>query len=419
MNRRVAFFAVLFFIVPSAQGGQWRYSLEYEPGYSSNIARTAENQQEEYIHAVRLGLRYDDRTSLMEGAVSLDVEHLSYVNGVFADQNWSYLNADLTWSLVRDRLFWVMEDTLSNEPVMSRQVWVPGNIQQTNLFSTGPRLSYRFDNGIGLLADIRYMNSYAEITDEFDSDRWHLAGTLFQDISVQTEVSANLAWTGVDFQNREADDYRRLDIFAAWDWQQGRTGLRFEIGGSRIDFDFADTVFGPHLRIVGNRQISSFSQLRLALHHGYSDAAQQITGDTRTTPVSSNIISSQVYTINEAEMAYRLELIGSVLESVLNYQGQDFLNGTELDQSLLNARLVWSRGFGASVSAELGVSYSRTLYEMDQRKDHVLSPFAGLHFRRTQRLGYRLRVDWERRDSTVDSEDYDELAFYAAVRYQR
>lgn len=408
----------LLLVIPPAQGGQWHYSIEYEPSYSSNIARTAENEREEFVHAWRVGLRYDDRSAVVEGMVNLDVEHLSYTNGVFRDQNRSYLNADLTWSLVRDRLFWVIEDTLSNEPVMSRQVWVPGNIQQTNLLSTGPRLSYRFDNGIHLVADLRYINSYAEITDEFNSNRLYLAGSVAQDLSVQTEISANLAWTGVDFDNREADDYRRLDIFAAWDWQQGHTGIRFELGGTRINFSFADQASGPLFRLTGNRQISSVSRLKVALGHAFSDAAQQITGDTRATPISSNIISSQVYTVSEVETSYRTEWVGSAIEATINYQRQNFLDSSDLDQNLSNMRLVWSKGFGASVSMEAGISLSRTIYELDKRKDSVVSPFVGFHFRRTSRLDYRLGVDWEERESTTDSAEYSELQVYAAVRYQ-
>ncbi len=419
MKQCIVFSVALLFAVPSVQSGEWRYSLEYEPSYSTNIARTAKNEREEITHALRVGLRYNERSAVMDGSVSLDVEHRSYVNGVFADQNWSYLNADVTWSLVRERLFWVVEDRLSNEPVMNRQVWVPGNIQQTNLFSTGPRLSYRFGNGIGVLADLRYMNSYAEITDEFDSDRWYLAGSLFQDLSVQTQVSTNLTMTKVDFRNRDADDYRRLDLFAAWDWQQGRSGLRFELGGSRIDFDYADNASGPHLKIVGNRRISSVSQLKLVLHRGYSDTAQQLRRDSRAVPVGSSVISSQVYTVSEGEVIYRTEWLHSTLETILNYQKQAYLDGATLDQDLLNGSLVMSKGFGATLSTELGVSYSRSFYEVDGRRDDLFSSFVGVHLRRTRHLGYRLQVDWERRDSTTDSADYSELALFAAVRYQR
>ncbi len=419
MKQCIVLSVALLFAVPFVRAGEWRYSLEYEPSYSTNIARTAKNEREEITHALRVGIRYDERSAAMDGTITLDVEHRSYVNGVFADQNWSHLNADVTWSLIRKRLFWVMEDRLSNEPVMNRQVWVPGNIQQTNLFSTGPRLSYRFGNGIGLLADLRYMNSYAEITDEFDSDRWYLAGTLSQDLSVQTRVSTNLAMTKVDFRNRDADDYRRLDLFAAWDWQQGRSGLRFELGGSRIDFDYADNASGPHLKIVGNRRISSVSQLKLALFRGYSDAARQLQRDSRAVPVGSDVISSQVYTVSEGEMSYRTAWLYSTLEAILNYQKQAYLESSALDQELFSGGLVMSRGFATALSAEAGISRTRSFYEVDGRRDDLFSSFVGVHLRRTRHLGYRLRMSWEKRDSTTDSADYGELAFFATVRYQR
>ena len=411
--------ALLLLTASRVTAGQWHYSLEYEPSYSSNIARTAENPQEEYVHALRFGIRYDDRSAVLEGSLNLDIEHLSYTNGTFADQNWSYLNADFTWALIRERLFWIVEDTLSNEPVASRQVWVPGNIQQTNVFTTGPRLDYRLDGGMHLLADLRYINSYAEITNEFDSNRWYLAAALAQDLSIQTEVSANLTWIDVDFDDRNADDYQRMDLFAAWDWQQGPSGLRIEIGGTRIAFDMAEGASGPLLRVTGNRQISSISRVAARLNHSYLDAAQRITRDTWTTPVSSNIISSQVYTVSEVELVYGTHWAsGSAIEIVFNHQRQEYLEASYLDRSLTDTWLTWSKGFGSSVSLDAGVAYSRTVYDVDDRKDIIVSPFLGAHFQRNRRLSYRLGLYREERDSSSDAADYDELRVYAAIRYQ-
>ncbi|HHS83913.1 MAG TPA: hypothetical protein ENK38_03190 [Gammaproteobacteria bacterium] len=414
----VFFLLAISLIMPDAYAGEWRYSIEDEIGYSTNIARTADNEIDEYTNAARIGVRYEENSVDLEGSIGANIEHLSYLSGVFENEIRSYLNADLKWSLMENRLFWMVEDTLSIEPVLSRQAWMPGNVQQTNVFSTGPSIIYRLDSSTRVTADVRYMNSYAEETREFNSNRWYLGTSLIQESSLLTDVSANLTWTNVDFNDEDADDYQQVGLFAAWDQQYGRSGLRFELGGLGINFDRGDDKYGPYTRLVWNRLISSASRLLVAFNYGFADAAQQVSGRTRAAPVSSNIISSQVYTNSEVEVAYRTEWARSVLETSLNYQKQLFLNSSDLDQSLVNIRIAWSKGFRGGISTDSGISYARTVYDLDDRTDDTLSPFFGIYFQRSSRLSYSIRSEWESRDSSVNSSDYSDLMFYAAVSYR-
>ncbi len=410
---------VLLSAVPVVHGGEWSYTVGDELGYSTNIGRTADREIEEYTNAVRFGVHYEENSVDLQGSVGFNVEHLSYLSGVFENEIRSYLNADLRWALLRDRLFWIVENNLSVEPVSSRRAWIPGNIQQTNMFSTGPSMDYRIGSTTRATIDMRYMNSYAEETTAFNSNRWYLGTSLIQERALSTDVSANLIWNSVDFKNEEADDYQQIGLFAAWDQQYGRSGLRIELGGLGIDFASGNSEFGPSARLVWNRLISSASRLIVGFNHGFSDAAQQVARSSRAAPASASIISSQVFTNSELELAYRTEWTQSALETALHYQKQDFLNSPDLDQHLFNIRVSLNRGFGANINTNLGISFARTVYEIDDRSDDTTSPFLGIFVERNPRLSYSFRAAWENRDSSVDSSDYRDLMIFAAFSYQR
>ena len=410
---------------PVVHGADWRYAVEYRPGYSSNIARTADNEIEDYTNTLVVELGYQERSSVLEASVAAAVEYLSYRSDVFADETRSALNADLRWALLRDRIFWVVEDLLTVEPVLYRQAWTPGNIQQTNVLSTGPSLSYRLEGANRVTADLRFINSYAEITKEYRSNRWYLAASLIQQRSVLTDLSANLTLTSTDFALEYANDYRQADLYMAWDRRRGSSGFRLELGGYAINFDEGKDRYTPHLRFAWNRVISSASRMRMILSHGFSDAAQSALGRESATPpgsrrfaTSSNTISSQVYESSELDLLHRIQWARSNLETGLNYQKQVYMNSPDMDQSLLNVSIVWNRGFGGSISTELGLFFARTEYDTDGRGDDTVTPFFGVHLQRSSRIYYSFRVEREVRDSSVDSADYDDLMVFAALGYR-
>ena len=398
---------------------EWSYSIEDEMGYSSNIARAADNEIDEYTNTLRLGVNYRENSVELEGRVGANIEYLSYLTGVYENEVRGYLDANVKWILLQDRLFWAVEDRLSVEPVLTRQAWMPGNIQQTNVFSTGPSLNYRLDTAMRLTADMRYMNSYAEETEGFNSDRWYMGASLIHERSLSTNVSANLTWRSVDFGSESADDYRQLGLFAAWERQFGRSGLLLELGGLHVDFDSGNSEYGPYARLSWLRTISSTSRFQAGFSHGFSDAAEQVSGGTRVVPVSTNIISSQVYTNSKLELAYHREWARFSLGTSLSYQKQAFLSSPDLDQHLVNLGVIWERGFGGGTRMDLGISYFDTVYELDDRNDKTLAPFVTLYFQRSSHLTYRLRAALEKRDSSEEGADYTDSMFFATISYRR
>ncbi len=426
MLRVVAIAAAVAFIAsPATQGSEWRYAVEYRPFYSSNIARTADNEIEEYTNGLLLELGFRERSSALEGSVAARVEYLTYRSGLFADETRTALNADLRWALLRDRIFWVVEDLATIEPVVYRQARTPGNVQQTNLFVTGPSLSHRLGDSGKVTADLRFMNSYAEITREFRSNRWHLALGLVQQYSLYTDLSANLSLISTDYALEYADDFRQANLYLAWDRHRGSSGFRLELGRSAVRFDDGEERNAPHLRWVWNRVISSASRMRMILGHGFSDAAQYALGRDRDTPVgerrfatASNIISSQVYEGSELDLVYRLQWARSDLEIGMNHQRQIYPRSPDMDQNLLNARVEWSTGFHGGMSTDLGISFSRTEYGWDERVDDTMAPYFGLHMQRSSRVYYGIRAGREIRESSEDGSDYDDTVISLRLGYR-
>ncbi len=148
--------------------------------------------------------------------MNASIERAIYQNNTFDDETNLFIDADLRRALVRNRLFWVVTDSLTSEPIDSRDPNEPSNRQQTNVFTTGPSLSYEFNLANRIQADLRYANSYAEEADDFNADRWFAGAGWIYGLSATTDISLNTTFYDVAFDQNQiegAGDYQRESIF--------------------------------------------------------------------------------------------------------------------------------------------------------------------------------------------------------------
>ncbi len=258
--------------------GTWDYFGSYQLGYSDNLELAPDGGTSGAYHTLAAGIGYEEHGTRLDGNVDASVEYVNYPSNVFDDETWLYVDGDLRWALVSDRLFWVLTDSLTNQPVDTRAPNVPTNLQQTNVFTTGPSLSYQFNTANTIKADLRYMNSWAEEDDSFEADRWFAGAGWVYGLTPADDISVHVTYYDTDFrQNEGQEDYRRQSVFAAWERRTGETStLRAELGLINVDFEESDNESGWRALLEWNRTISSSSTLRVSGRHGLTDAALSI-----------------------------------------------------------------------------------------------------------------------------------------------
>jgi hypothetical protein len=400
--------------------GTWDYFGSYQLGYSDNLELAPDGGTSGAYHTLAAGIGYEEHGTRLDGNVDASVEYVNYPSGVFDDETWLYVDGDLRWALVRDRLFWVLTDSLTNQPIDSRAPNVPTNLQQTNVFTTGPSLSYQFDAANTVQADLRYMHSWAEEDDNFEADRWFAGASWIYGLTAADDLSLHATYYDTDFrQNQGQEDYRRQSVFAAWERRTGQTStLRAELGMINVDFDESDNENGWRVLLEWNRVISSSSALTVSGRHGLTDAALSIATAADPETIGNNVISGDVYEVTALDLTYRYSWAASTLNLSGGFERQDYVTAGEIDRDLVGAAASWTTNFGGGWSSRLAGDLAWADYD-DGLSDETYLLYAGVDYASTPHITYSMGVNWERRYSDAPLDEYEDWGAILMVRYDR
>ena len=400
--------------------GTWDYFGFFQLGYSDNLELAPDGGASGVYNTLGVGLGYEEHGTRLDGTIDASVEYVNYPSSVFDDETRLYIDGDLRWALVRNRLFWVFTDSLTSQPIDARVPNVPTNLQQTNVFTTGPSLSYQFDAANSVQADLRYLNSWAEEGDAFNADRWFVGGSWIYGLSTADDVSFHVTYYDTDFKyNESQEDYKRQSVFTAWERRTGETStIRVELGAINVDFRESESVNGPRVMLEWNRVISSSSSLRVNGRHGLTDAALSIVTAVDPETIGTSVISGDVYEVTALDIGYSFSWAASVIDLAGSYERQDYVTDGQINRDLAGVSIGWSRSMGGGWSSRVRGGFDWSDYA-DDEEDKTYLLYAGIDYASTPNISYQLGVNWERRDSTVPESEYEDWGFILMVRYDR
>jgi hypothetical protein len=220
--------ATLALLLPAAVAAQnispeTPLRLEYRLGFgiehSDNILRTPDAAQSETLLMPRLAFALASDSERLSLQAVGDLDFRSYQNNSFDSELNTRLGLRGSFNILPQRLSWVFEDYLGLQPVDALAVDRPDNRQRTNVLVTGPNLSLRPSANSRLLGELRYVDSWAEETADFNSERVSLALRGLRQTSPRMSLSANLEYGDVEFDRADSRGvpYRRTDAYGRID----------------------------------------------------------------------------------------------------------------------------------------------------------------------------------------------------------
>ncbi len=213
------------------------YSLDFGIERNDNLLLTPDDEIALTILRPGLGFSITEQTSTWQAEFTGRGEYLDYRDDRFEDTLEGVLNGRINWVLVPERLALTLEDDLALQPVNTLVPDTPGNRQQVNVLSFGPTLFFDIGQTLRGAAELRYINSDAEITDEFNSDRVNLALRAIKELGPTSRVSGNVQAQRVDFDiEAAARDYTRTDLYGRYERTLTSLDLAFDAGVSRIAY---------------------------------------------------------------------------------------------------------------------------------------------------------------------------------------
>lgn len=438
--------ATLSLALMGAMPGQLNaFDVDYEVGVaaqrSDNIALRDRDEVGDTVVSPRLWFTAEQAGSRVQVSAQGNVGYNHYVNGTFDDQVRGNFTGRLNWSVIPQRLDFLVQDYLSQQPISQFAAFTPGNVQQVNVLTAGPTLYARFGKATRGQLDLRYLDSYAEENRGFNSRRYNAAARLVREISATTRASANLESSDVDFDLvGRATDYRRYDGYATLETQRRRLDLSVDLGYTRLEFARSPVTGAslkesyPLARFDLDWRVSPRSTLGATVRHQVSDAAEYLLRtrdldidfglDRRTVNfnefripnavIEPNVFRERLVRVRYSYNGERLDLRVAPFQRRLRY-----VEGLVEDQE--------RRGVVASLDLRVKPRTTASLYAANLRRDFAVTgredrdwiAGVGMSHRFTRKWTGRVDLEHRTRQSTEIGRSYDENAVMVSLSYRR
>ncbi len=401
------------------------YTLDLGMEQNSNVTMVPIDPIEQRYLRAGVGFSVTENVSALQLSLDGRAEYRDYEDDIFADTVDGTLSGRMNWVAIPGRLFFLVEDNLTVQPVDSLVPDGPGNRQQVNVFSAGPTLLFNWTSSLHGQAELRYVLSDAEVTDEFNSQRLAAAVRTIKELSPTSRVSLNVQAQRVDFDDDiVARDYNRYDIYGRY----VRTLTNFELGAdlgySRIDYRQGESRSEPLLRADAKWNLSPRSQLTAIVSSQFSDTATDaLTGIQSETTVPENVLTGDAvvnaspYEVRGVDLGYRFTATRVTLSLAPYAQKRDYVDSDEFDQKTRGARFDLNWLMRRSLTLGTYTTWERLDYTQLGREDKTTRIGARLEYQWAPRWSARLHAERYKRESTDIGQDVAQNLVYLSVAY--
>jgi hypothetical protein len=428
---------VLAFVVPSiALADPINYRIDLGIEHNDNITLSDHDPISEDILEPQIAFDLSKQGSTVQATANGALQYRDYLGGEFSDEVRGQLTGRLNWTAVPERLNVAFEDSLSVEPVNPLQPNTPNNQQQVNVFAVSPTLDFRVGDTMRGEAGVRYIDSYADETKEFNSQRAGAALRIAKDIDPTSSISANTEDEHIHFTDATGGpDYTRYSVFGRYTNKWNKVDFLADLGYSWIRF--ADTFSdrdAPLGRATLNWHASDRSTFTGDFAYQFSDAASAMLATTDVQPASPTqpppsitvgdaTVTSQAYLERRLGVAYRWA--GERLTFNVNpyYRDLDYSDGTVLatgfDETVRGITGGVSYLLRPLLSLGLGATGENLRYDGIGREDKTWIVGASLTQQWTRNWSGRLEYSRSIRHSNVADQSYGQNIIYFALVYTR
>ncbi|GAB3751546.1 hypothetical protein GCM10028795_19740 [Lysobacter olei] len=414
-----------------ATAGQFNYQVEFTGLHSDNINLSEDNQQQETVAIPRLKFDFNDAGSTVDIQARGEVERRFYTKNSFEDETRSAFAGRVNWSVLPQRLKFVAEDYLSEQPIDIRDGRYPGNLQQVNVFLAGPSLFAKLGGSTHFQLDLRGADTYAEETEGFNSRRYGAAAIVSHAFDAESELSLHVMSSDVKFDLSDpavADDYVRQDAFVRYQGQVRDVDYELDLGHSRLGLDTTPDESTSIGRATVHWRISPDSRVRIRARQHFSDEVQDLMlrfsdPDEALVPVladpGASQISGRVYRLKELELDYRYSGERVSFRLRPRERRREYIGNGESNRT--------DRGVSAAIGYRLRPRMTVSLEGLVQKRDFVNRGQEdtdrvyrlGLDYQMTRHWGWSADLIQNNRESNLLDPVYKERVAQFTVWWKR
>lgn len=236
---------------PDAQA--WRLDWVAELGYEHNDNVNLSETDPVSTNIVRpsLGFVLSQEGATVQASARGFLAYRNYLGDEYDSEFLGELDSIVNWVIAPERLHFSVQDRLSILPISQATPDSPENQQQTNVFAAGPTFFFRFSPTFRGQVELRWIDTYAEETVGFNTERLFGALRLIKMLGQTRQVSFNVQAHDVDVDdNALAPDYQRYDVFGRYSQALSHFDLALELGYSWLEYDDGGSRSSPLARII-------------------------------------------------------------------------------------------------------------------------------------------------------------------------
>ncbi len=407
--------------------------LEYEFGvsavHSDNIDLGEYGGLSDTVLAPHLRFALERRGSAVKLEARGEIEHRNYLENTYSNEWRGEIAAQLDWSIVPQHVDLVLEDYLSHQPVDLGVGLSPGNVQRVNVFIGGPSFHARFNDATRFQLDLRAANSHAEVSRDFNGERYSAAARLQRELGPTHQASLNVVATRADFDEAGGmSDFSREDAYVGYRREYARGLMEFELGRSRLRPEAGG---GTESAGLARASVTWTPTARSRLH---ADARYQLADSTQDLIVrqadlndfamydmsaSGLQVNADVYRQKRFALDYRYR--GERLEVRLRprYRSQRYLEDTGNDHEDYSGQVEIGYRVRPRLTLSLQALALRREFPASGRKDRDRTYGIEAEYRWTRQLSLLGGVYRNTRDSNNADFEYSENVASIAMLWRR
>ncbi|MFU8830608.1 MAG: hypothetical protein ACNA7J_00505 [Wenzhouxiangella sp.] len=390
----------------------FRLDLELGLEHSDNRARISPRGSSETALLPRAILDLSRSGNRLTLRAAGDAELRVPLHGPFGNDLEANLIGRLNWHIIEESLDWIVENVASASPIDPSAVDTPENRQQTNVLTTGPRWIVRPSAAWSGLFDARYIHSYAEDSDAFNSDRLALAARAVRRLGGGRQLSAGVEAAETRFRDDEfsAADFQRLDLVGRYRSTRADFDLDIAAGRTWIDLDRGGVLEDTLARLQLVWSIDDRHSLVASASHELSDSVRQLAGDIEQLdlPVVGTgrlRIGNEFFVLDSISLGWSFRfgrVDGSVTAAWRDYQFElDPL--LDFEEQSIDLGLTWR--LSPTMALDGGFSLERRPFRLENQRDTDARLSLFLNRRINPRWSGRVGAVRNQRDSNLVGAD--------------
>jgi hypothetical protein len=378
------------------QSGRFDFTAGVDIEHDTNINLSQSDPVSQDVLMPVFTFTYAERGSVLEASAAGNVQYRDYLGGAYGDEFQGSLSGVFDWHILPERLDWMLEDYVGRQPVNVLANDTPNNQQETNVFVTGPTLRARFTDALRGQFDLRYTNSYAQETRDFNGDRAGGVARLIDLLTSTDTLTANVGWQAVRYDNvPDTNDYDRTDAYGSYIRTGPHSRLEADVGYTWLDFQGgAESHSGLLLRGSGRYDFEEHTSGTLTLSRQFSDAVQFLQVDP--SQIGQVVIGSGLTGALVSPSVYKEDRVAGSIDQGGETYSINFTPFWYRDQYLNSPEQIVSSGL------DLRAYGFYASYDYRFRRDITLTAFGGAERRNYTEIDradkaydFGLRLAWQ------------------------